>query len=119
MQTLKYMLRIILLPYYYTINYLLMLCNNYFLNKGGSHASEMYVLMGVSLTNYFALLPTCLLVQIWSTKYVCLSRSTGTAREHATKSPTEEEGDEDDQSEDDSGPTYPAMTIQTIEKRNI
>ena len=31
MQTLKYMLRIILLPDYDTINYLLMLCNNFIL----------------------------------------------------------------------------------------
>ena len=45
--------------------------------------------------------------------------STGTTREHPTKSPMEEEGDEDDQSEDDSGSTYPPMTIQTIEKNNI
>ena len=31
MQTLKYMLKLILLPDYYTINYLLMLCNNFIL----------------------------------------------------------------------------------------
>ena len=46
MQTLKYMLKIILLTDYYTINYLLMLCNNFILfvlYKGGSHASDMYM----------------------------------------------------------------------------